>query len=871
MHPHHNNRLLVLLALLAAAGCGSESATKSPPGSTAADTTAPADKTEPGSQAGAPAQPAAGPANQPAARRPPAKPSPEQLARWALPDYAPLRLLACYDGFSDPAVHCLAVSPDGKQFVLGGAKLTLWNRQEPQPAVELLARYKPGDVERPIRSLAISADGKWLAAGDEKGMVRIWTLGDQEEVVGFQAHQGHITKLAFSPESRLLATTSFSGDVDLWQLPEGTKLKSLKMGQYELRHLAFLSETQLASAGSEPNIWNVETGAQETALTTKSVIGPALGLSSDRRLLAFSDADSGVQLWDVANSKPAGVALRGGGAALIAFSQDGKWIATYSGNSEIRVWDAAAGRLMQVIDADGGPTSALAWLPDCAALVVASVQGRVRIWGDPDAAATIGIEPIALPAPETTAAAAHRSLTSAEWQKVIDVRSFPRLPGAAAGWSEMGNCSYTAPASQQEAELFYRYALEQAGWTETTPAAAAAGLNFRKDGCDLSVYFSPSAERGSAGEAELQVSLHFAGNYDVRWLPKVSAIDSKNSYESPSHLMYRTRADLTDVEAALLKQFHEAGWTAYTRLAASGTEEPDSRTIAMLQRGSELTVSIGSPADAKGELVVSTSVHVSHKSLPIPPDSGWIEFDSSTDLQTVINTKMDLQHTIEFYDGRMAAEGWLAREAGRQIKDDRAWLPYIRGQQDVSLFLAVLDTGGTRVVVGDAASSSWQLKKPAVESAGKGGKREKSDKPGIEAADFRLPDGATAVKFDVDQKNIEFEVPGITPPKLGELFATRMESLEWKRDGAGIVGDDYTFITYVKAKAEIQLRARPKGKNTTAMISGDGLLWTKALPTAPVRISYETWLRRGGHQATLDRLDEFVAEMHKIPAHPPAK
>src|SRR5262245_31391771 len=140
MHPHHNNRLLILLALLAAAGCGSGPATKSPadPGSTAAGSTAPADKTEPGSQAGTAPQLAAGPSKQPAgaAPRPPAKPSPEQLAKWALPHYSPLRLLACYDGFSDPAVHCLAVSPDGKQFALGGAKLTLWNRQEPEPAAE---------------------------------------------------------------------------------------------------------------------------------------------------------------------------------------------------------------------------------------------------------------------------------------------------------------------------------------------------------------------------------------------------------------------------------------------------------------------------------------------------------------------------------------------------------------------------------------------------------------------------------------------------------------------------------------------------------------------------------------------------------------
>jgi len=483
-------------------------------------------------------------------------------------------------------------------------------------------------------------------------------------------------------------------------------------------------------------------------------------------LLAFNDGEAGMKFWDVPKSQATGSALRGAGAQLIGFSPDGKWMATYSDNSEIRIWDAVAGRLMQVIDADGGPTSALQWLPGTTGLVIASAGGRVRIWGTADAVANLGLEPFSSPTPASPDAAAQRSLGLAQLQQVIDIRSFPRLPGAALKWNELGMSSYTTPAPQSDGELFYRY---------------------------------------------------FLG---------------------------------------------KAGWTAYTRLAASSSEDPDSRTITMLQGGSELTLSVGRPADATDELYVRTNVNVSSKSLPLPADSGWIEFDSSTDLQLVVNTKMDVKQTVGFFDGQMAAEGWLAREASRQFKDDNAWLPYIRGQQDVYLRLAALPGGGTRVVVGDAASSSWQLKKAPAE---------KNDKPGIEAADYPLPAGATAVKFEVDDKRIDFEVPDTTPPKLGELFVKQMESLEWKRDGAGIVENDYTFITFKKENAEIQLRARPAGKNSTAMIGGDGLLWTKELPTAPVRISYETWLRRGRKLATLDLLDEFVAEMHKIPAKPAGK
>jgi hypothetical protein len=422
--------------------------------------------------------------------------------------------------------------------------------------------------------------------------------------------------------------------------------------------------------------------------------------------------------------------------------------------------------------------------------------------------------------------------------------------------NEFGFGTYTAPASQADAELYYRYVLEKAGWTELAPSPQAPGLNFQKDGCQLNVSFASAADYGTGAVGELQVSLQFAGNYDVRWLPKLPVSDPKGSYESFSNGIYRTKTSLTDAEATLLRQLHAAGWTAYTRLAASGSEDPRSRTLKMLQGGSVLTVSLQNPADSPDELAVQTSVKVSHQSLPLPADAGWIEFDASTDLQCVINTKMNLQETIDFYDKQMAAEGWLRREAGRNVKDGKAWLPYIRGQQDLYLRLAELPSGGTRVVVGDAARSSWQLKKPV----------EKKDEPGIQAADFTLPAGATAVKYDVDAKNIEFEVADTTPSKLGELFAKQMESLGWKRDGAGIVADDYTFITYEKDKAEVQLRSRPADKKATAMIGGDGMLWTKPLPTAPVRVSYETWLRRNRYDATLDRLDAFVAEMNKIPA-----
>jgi WD40 repeat protein len=784
------------------------------------------------------------------------KPSAEQIAKWRIPEFKPLALLACRDGFGEPALLDMAISPSGQQFVLAGAKLTLWSIKDTRFTTDLLAEYKSDQVERPLLAVAISDDGKWIAAGDQKGRVRIWSLNDQREVLMLEAHPGRITQLAFSPNSQLLATTSYSGDVALWQLPDGKRMKDLKISNEKITHLAFLSDSVLAAASNEVSLWEVASGKKAMALTSKNFRATGFALSQDRRVLAFNDSDSTTQFWDVPNSRLTGMTLHGAGTDLAAFSHDGKWLASYSPDLTISIWDITTGSLVQVIDADGDRTTELQWFPKANVLLVASLDGRIRMWGTADDGRSIGVEPMLLPALPATASGARKSLSSAQFQRVIDVHSLPRLPGAMPQWSSFGICAYSAPASQEEAELFYRYVLGKSGWLEVPVAAAPGGLVFRKDDCELTVMTTPA---DAGGSKNLQITLYFAGNYDARWLPKISAIASKSSWDSFSSVIYRTKASLVDTEVELLRQLHEAGWTAYTRLAASGVDDPDARHISMLQGGSVLTVFVNRPADSTEELAVQTSVGVSNKSLPIPPDAGWIEFDNSTNLQLVISTKMDLAHTAQFYDEAMAVEGWLAREAGRQLKEDKGFLPYIRGQQDVLIRLLVRPSGGTRVVVGDVGRSSWQLRAP-VEV------KKPTDKPGIEAADFALPTGATAVKFAVDEKQIQFEMADTTPPKLSGQIASQVEALGWKRASSGVMSDEYVLMTFEKGKAEIQLRARAAVKATTAMISGDGLLWDKPLPAAAVPISYETWLRRNRKDATLDRLDEFAAEMHKIQA-----
>ena len=118
---------------------------------------------------------------------------------------------------------------------------------------------------------------------------------------------------------------------------------------------------------------------------------------------------------------------------------------------------------------------------------------------------------------------------------------------------------------------------------------------------------------------------------------------------------------------------------------------------------------------------------------------------------------------------------------------------------------------------------------------------------------------------------------GATPNTLTTVSPDFKVARNWQKiERPSRLSDRTDIFLHVDAQDEVALangaRVRPKlilrcvDNTTSAMISGDGLLWSKPLPTAPVRISYGTWLHRGDKLATLDLLDEFANEMQKIPA-----
>jgi WD40 repeat protein len=131
------------------------------------------------------------------------------------------------------AVRSLAFSPNGKLLVTGSDDGTarVWDTSSNGNEVRGL------QASGPVRGVAISSDGRFVAAGGER-TVTVWQLESGREVQ--RVEPGTTTNtVAFAPGGHVLATGGADRSIRLWETESGRELRRLTGHGDAVQGLAF--------------------------------------------------------------------------------------------------------------------------------------------------------------------------------------------------------------------------------------------------------------------------------------------------------------------------------------------------------------------------------------------------------------------------------------------------------------------------------------------------------------------------------------------------------------------------------------------------------------------------------------------------------
>ncbi|KAI4117642.1 MAG: hypothetical protein LQ345_002180 [Seirophora villosa] len=132
----------------------------------------------------------------------------------------------------------------------------------------------------------------------------------------------------------------------------------------------------------EARIWSTPTGKHLQTLTGHLAGISTLAWSPDGRTLASGSDDKSIRLWDVVTGKAYPVPLLGHHNYIysIAFSPKGNMLVSGSYDEAVFLWDVRAARVMRSLPAHADPVGGVDFIRDGTLIVSCAGDGLIRVW-----------------------------------------------------------------------------------------------------------------------------------------------------------------------------------------------------------------------------------------------------------------------------------------------------------------------------------------------------------------------------------------------------------------------------------------------------------------------------------------------------------
>lgn len=204
--------------------------------------------------------------------------------------------------------------------------------------------------KKPISSVKLSPDGKWIASASADCTIKIWDSSTGRLEHTLQGHLAGINTIAWSPDSKILASGSDDKTIRLWDVSAGTAHPKPFLGHHNYVYsVAFSPKGNMLVSGSYDEavfLWDVRTARVMRSLPAHSDPVGGVDFVRDGTLSVSCANDGLIRVWDTGTGQCLRTLVHEDNAPVtsVQFSPNGKYILAWTLDSCIRLWNYIDGK-----------------------------------------------------------------------------------------------------------------------------------------------------------------------------------------------------------------------------------------------------------------------------------------------------------------------------------------------------------------------------------------------------------------------------------------------------------------------------------------------------------------------------------------------